>query len=408
MYFRKALLSKRFMITLGLFLIGSLHTMIFAIFQIPENFLMGRTSSELTFACKVVLYTFAIGVSLSHQVLCRRFGLRKTLYIGLLFNLFGIATLLLNEYTSKGQGFVFLIFLDMFFFGMALTSVINSLVTYIIIEFPKKVGIGIVALFAFLNLGSMFAPLLIDVFQNLGMKHYMYFALMGLLSLGIWFVHNCFFDPAVPSSQIHLKKGSVIWKQLHYRLGLFVTAIIAYGLTETTFSLWGYMQIKNILGEQIANETTSFFWLFLIVGQIFLLIPLYFLPAKRIFFALVAVIIAATFFFPLQDKIAGFVFWLAFAGFGCSAVFPILLSQMEKEMAPFAKGGRILLYIEKSISLMIAGYFIGVGIIDLWVQLLGNNPFFSIPTHFHLAGAFIGITGLIALFLNLTAPQTKS
>jgi MFS family permease len=382
--------------------------MIFSIFQIPENFLMGRTSIELTFACKVILYVCAIAISLCHQLLCRQFGLRKALYLGLLCNLFGITTLLVNHYISKGDGFISLIFLDMVFFGLALTSVINGLVTYTIIEFPKKVGLGVVALFAFFNLGAMCAPLFLEILQWIGMKRFMYLALIGLLLLSIWFVHTYFFDPPTSRSQVQLKKGSVIWKQLHYRLALFVIAIVIYGLTETTFNLWGYIQIKDVLGRQIADETASFFWLFLIIGQIFLLIPLYFIPAKRIFFSLIALIILAAFFFPLQDQLSGYIFWLGTAGFGCSAIFPILLSQMEKEMLPFAKEGRILSYIEKSISLMIAGYFAGVGIIDLWVQLLGNNPYFTIQTHFHFAAAFIGATGLIAFFLSLTAPQTKS
>jgi hypothetical protein len=408
MFWKRAYLSKRFIITIALFLIGSLHTMIFAIFQIPENFLMGRNSPELAFACKVVLYCFAIGVSLGHQVICRHFGLRKALYMGLLCNLFGISTLLFNQTISQGQGLISLIFLDMIFFGMALTSVINALVTYIIIEFPKKVGIGIVSLFAFFNLGAMFAPLLLEALQAIGISQFMYYVLIALLLLGIWFIHVYFFDPAVSPAHIQLKKGSIIWKKLHYRLALFVVAIIAYALTETTFNLWGYIQIKNLLGVQIANETTPFFWMFLIVGQVFLLVPLYFLPAKRILFALVAVIIAASFFFPLQDNLAGSIFWLGIAGFGCSAVFPILLSQMEKEMLPYAKGNRILSYIEKSISLMFAGYFTGVGVIDLWVQLLGDHPYFTIPTHFHFAAAFIIITGLIALFLNLTTPKIKT
>lgn len=407
MFWQGESLIHRLILTLGLFLIGTLHTMIFAIFQIPKNFLMGHESFQLSLVCKLILYFFAIIMSFSHQFLCRTFGLRRTLYFGLLCNFFGVATLLFNEFISSGNGLISLIILDMMFFGMALTSVINGLVTYIILEFPNKVGIGIVALFAFFNVGSMSAPLFMEFFQSYEIPKILNLCLMALIFLSIWFIHVYFFNPPVSPEKIHLRHGGIIWKELHYRLALFVFAIIAYGYTETTFNLWGYIQIKNIFQNPIADETMPFFWMFLILGQISLLIPLYFLPSKRVFYFLVIIVAAASFFFPIQEKLGGFIAWLMAAGFGCSAVFPILLSQMEREILPFAQGSAAYPYIEKSISLMIAGYIFGVGIVDLWAQLLGGHPYFSISAHFHMAAFAILTTGVVSLFLDMTAPKTS-
>jgi hypothetical protein len=249
--------------------------------------------------------------------------------------------------------------------------------------------------------------MLMDTLHVVKIPYFMYFLLCALLLLSIWFVHTYFFDPSVSPAEIQMKKGSLIWRQLHYRLALFVIAIIAYGLTETTFNLWGYIQIQNLFGSHVADVTTPFFWMALILGQILLLVPLYFLPARKVFYCLILVIMGSTFFFPVQEKIPGMIFWLGVAGFGCSAVFPILLSQMEKEMLPFAKGAKIYPYIEKSISLMLAGYFVGVGLIDLWVQYLGEQVSQFTRFHFHLAGFFIACTGVIALFLYHTIPHFK-
>ena len=400
MFWRGHLLSERLITTLGLFTIGSLHAMIFAVFQIPENFLLDRNSPELAFYCKIVLYSFAIGASLSHQLLCRKIGLRKTLYVGLLCNLLGLATLMLNKLSG---GSLFLIFLDMIFFGIALTSVINALVTYIILEFPKKIGTGITAFFACLNGGVLLAPFLLNVFLH--RETLFYFLLMGLILLSLWYVHVTFFEPPFPAHLAHLRQGTLIWKELHYRLGLFVTAIVCYGLTETTFNLWGFIQIDNVLGTLIANETIPIFWLFLIIGQILLLIPLYFFPAKRIFYLLILTVFAAGIYFSHQTHLAGFISGLALAGFGCSAVFPILLSMMEKEILSFAEPSQLLPFIETVVSVMLAGYFFGVGIIDLWVQKWGAHPVFALPTHFFLASLFIGITGILAIYLNWTVPK---
>ena len=390
------LIPHRFLLTIGLFLIGSLHTMIFAIFQIPGNFLIGEQNPELAFYCKIILYVCAISVSFSHQLLCKKIGLRKTLYVGLLFNLFGTFALWLNHTLHSNA----IIILDMIFFGLALTSVINPLITYLVLEFPKRIKPAITALFAFFNVGVMLAPLMIDVFKDVLSGLAVYPALIALLVLGILFIHFFFFDPPYPAHLEHLRKGSIIWKELHYRLGLFVVAIIAYAMTETTFNLIGFIEIKNVLGDAVANETISFFWLFMVVGQIFLLFPLYYLPANRVFFFLILLIITAQILLPYQTHVGGFIAALAIAGFGCSAIFPVLLSLMEKEIVPFAKGSHSLPYIETSTSVMMAGYFIGVGMIDLWVEKMAD--YISVPVYFHLATAFIAITGLITILIMLT------
>lgn len=403
MFWAEKYLDRKWMITLGLLLIGSMHTMIVAVFQIPENFLMGRESVTLSITCKVILYTSAIIVSLNHQRICRMLGLRKALYMGLGFNLLGILTLLINQIIPLKNGFLPLIYLDMAFFGLALTSVINALITYIIIEFPKRIGLAVVVLFIFLNLGSMLAPILMELFAVLGKSQIIYYLLMTLVCISLWFIHVYFFDPVESREEIHLKKGTQIWKELHYRLALFVVAIFAYGLTETTFNLWGYIHVGDLLGATVAIEIIPFFWAFLIVGQIFLLIPLYFIPEKQIFYFLIFVLMSAAYMFTMQKSIEGFVFWLSIAGFGCSAVFPILLSQMEKELIPAAKGGTVLPLIEKSISLLLAGYFVGVAVIDLWVQVYGQAPHFAVSVHLHLAALFALASCLIFFFLNITS-----
>ena len=404
MFWSRRLASYRFLLTMSLFLIGCLHTMIFAFFQIPGNFLLGSGAEDLILDCKLVLYACAIGTALSHQALCRIFGLRKVLYLGLLFNLFGLAILWFNQ-VSPVKGFVPLIFLDMIFFGISITSVICALITYIILEYPKKLGVGITALFIFFNAGSMLAPVLLDIFNYFSAKTAMYPFLIALLIFAIWFVHAYFFDPQVPAHIERLRKGTLLWRELHYRLGLFAVAVIAFGLTETTFQAWGLLQIKATLGPQIATEIISVFWLFVILGQIFLLVPLYFFAARRVFYFLIALSVGALINLPVQTTLPGIIFGLAIAGLGCSAMVPILLSMIEREVLHFSFKHRVLPYIEGAASVVIAAYFIGVGVIDFWVEWVKESPLLSIPAHFHLAIYFIGATGVVVLYLNLTSPK---
>jgi hypothetical protein len=122
---------------------------------------------------------------------------------------------------------------------------------------------------------------------------------------------------------------------------------------------------------------------------------------------LILIIIGASIYFPLQQKIPGFILSLALAGFGCSAVFPILLSMMEKELLTFSRGGPLLHYIETSLSVMLAGYFFGVGTVDLVVQKWGENPWLPLSAYFHIAAFAIAITGSAAVYLNLTLPKKQ-
>lgn len=397
MFWNREGLSGRLIIIVSLFLIGAIHTLVFAVFEFPSNFLLGKAASY-AFYCKIVLYAMAIGVSFSHQSICRTFGLKKTLVVGLLFNSFGLVTLWINKYLG---GLVPLVFLDMFFFGVALTSVINVLITYIVLELPKAVGVGIITLFAAFNAGVMLAPLTIDIFHRSPFPEGIYIFLLLLLLFAARFVAKHFFEPPYPPHLRHLRKGTLIWRDLHYRLGLFLLAVIFYGLTETTFNLWGFVKIASQIGESIANETISLLWLFLIIGQLVLLIPLYFFPSRRIFYFNIVALICDLFFFSRQTHLAGFITALMIGGFFSSVIFPILLSMIEKELIQFGKKKEILPYIETSVSVLMAGYFIGVGTIDLWVETADKTV---IPvTPFYLGMCFIAATGLIGAFLNLTA-----
>lgn len=389
------------MLTVALFFIGTLHTLIFAIFQIPQNFLTGVHSLEFTLLCKFFLYFLAIIVSFNHQLLGRKLGLRKTLYLGLLSNLLGLTAMVLNQTLFPTQGNLLLIWMSMSFFGLSLSSVLNCLVTYITIEYPKELGMATIILFAFFNLGPLLAPIVTTIFPLNGLHSLMYHLLWILLVVAIWFVHHYFFDPPVPVEKIHMHKGTIIWKELHYRLALFVMAIFSYGVVEGIYDLWGYLQVAANFGLELAGEVIPIFWLFLIVGQILLLAPLYFFSAKRIFYLLIAIIIIASFYFPNQERLSGYILWIAIGGAGCSAVFPILISQMEEEISPFAIGSHRLPYIEKSISIMIAGYLAGVGVVDLWSEWGQKSLYFASPFDWAAVGSMV--TGLIFFFLTLTS-----
>ena len=320
---------------------------------------------------------------------------------GLFLNMLGLLCLWLNQHLG---GQVVLLFLDMFFFGLALTSVINVLITFVILNFPKRTGAGITALFAVLSGGVMLAPLLLGLFNQLGIDEAI-FPLLMLLSVGaIWFVEKKMYDPPYPLHLRHLRSDSLIWKELHYRLGFFFIAVTAYGALETSFSMWGLSVLSQHLKQAAALETIPIFYLFMIIGQILLLVPLYLYSPEKIFYGVLLLAAFSLYFLFHQDSLFGFITTLASGGIGCAAIFPILISMMEKELAHVARRKYILPYIETGVSVLLAGYYIGNAFNDLWIdsiQELGKTPHFNMAIGLGLAICL----GLITLGLQVTAPS---
>jgi hypothetical protein len=395
--------KKVWLIPIGILMVGCLHTLIFTTFQLPGNFLFDLHGPELAVYARMLFYFCAVATSLCHQAICRAIGLRKSLQIGLFLNTIGLLILLFHHQMSGPLSTV-LLWINMVLLGVSLTSVINALVTYTILRFPNKTTPAITLLFATFNGGVLLAPIMLNLFQRHSSETYAYLLLIFGMLLSMGYVHFLFTDPLFPKHLSHLRKGTFIWKELHYRLALFLIAIILYSLVETTFSLIGHEQIASLFNPLVANDTISFLWLFMIIGQALLLLPLYFYPAVRIFYGLVVLVVIAAILFPLQQHLTGLSACLILAGFGCSAMFPILLSMMEKEFLCLVEPAHLLPYIETGVSLMVAGYFLGIGLIDLSSELKISLSF---SDYFHLAALWIFCSGLAALYLNLTLPKVR-
>jgi hypothetical protein len=404
MSWAKKFLTEKMAVAVSLFLIGSLHTMIFSFFEYPTNFFVHDLPKNTIIALKAVLYISAVIVSFSHQFLCRNIGLKISLAAGLFCNLLGLGALWVNHFVAPH---ISLLFFTMVLFGVALTSVINVLITYLIIEIPKYLGPAIVVLFCFFNIGAMLAPLMIHLFKKMENPNLIYHFLSGLSLVAIWFVWRVLDEPVYPRHLQHLRKGSLIWKELHYRLGLFFLALLGYGVTENTFNLWGFQAISEKYTPEIAEKAVSAFWLFLIIGQVTLLIPIFIFAMRWIYYILLSGIVATLVLLAQHESLAAFLSLLMIGGFCCSVNSPLLISIMEKEISLFASGSRLLPYVETTVSVLIAGYFIGVGIIDLWVEIFEEFHIFTTAQHFYFAIPFIFCTAVFSFYLLNTRPSAR-
>lgn len=405
----KQFFTYRNIIILGLFLIACLHAIAFGFVQYPSNFL---TSSVSQFYHKFLLYLLygsVIITGLFNQSLTRTFGLKRSLIIGLYLYFFGIIFFHAPHFMSDFSMIYASLILGMVFLGVAFSVVFVGLATYLIVEIPFHVGIGITVLFAFMNLGAMLSTIFLTLFADWQSGSIFALTMEVLILFSIIFIHFALLDPPFPKHLAYLRKGTRIWKEMHYRLALFIIAIIFYGLSENTFNLWGEKLLGFFLEPDVVHGTISIFWLFMIIGQILTLIPLYFISARNVLYFLGFLMILALFTFPFQTKLPGFIAMLTLGGIACAAIFPILLSMLEEEIKEIKSELdyhlKVLPYLEMGIAWMMMGYIFGTGLITIEVESATKSTFESVSSKFFIAMIYAIIMLIIAYFLSTSFQQ---
>lgn len=402
--------SHKMLVTLGLFLIGSLHTMIFTFFQLPENYATWIPIEYLIYL-KLVSYASAIVASVFHHSLCQKFGM-KSIFIGsLVFNLLGLSCILLSWIHFPSDIYAYtLIFIGCISFGAALLVVINSLISYLTIEYPEQIYTGIIVLFMFLNLGVMLSPVLLDFFNNYDLRWLFIAALMGLLIIAIFSTKRYLFNPEFPKKDKSVRKNSLLWKDLHYRLVFFVLAIVFYGMVENTFNLWGEIYLAQYFPVEEANSIITLFWLFMILGQILILFPMYYLNPNIVFTALSVIAIGALWGLYKSENPYSLIAFIILGGVGCSGLFPLVLSSLGSQIIKDSKmeHRKFLPYIEMGSAYILAGYILGIGLIDLFHVWNLNQELLDLPAHFYYASWCVLGTLAIYLFLDLYAKAARS
>lgn len=376
----------------------TLHAMLFGCVQNSET-LVSTQIAEHWIELKGILYTVAIIVSFLHPFLTNKFGLRRILTLSLLSDAMGFICFLIQHFWYSPFAFIFP-YLGVAFFGAAALSVLNCLLIYIIWDYPKKTVMGITALIAFANIG-FFLDLLIAGIKNIHLYQTELFLLLIALLLFFTATSSLIYDEPPYSKDIKsLRSGSLLWKEMHQRLFLFLLAIIFYSATEATFNFWGEAFLESLAISFLIP--LALFWIGMIAGQFFLLIPLSYGDPYKILFGKVSIVVIALIMIPFLKAHGHLNSSFLLGGLGCAGIFPILLSLLEAELIHIALISRYNDYIpliDTAISIMTAGYLFGVAVIDFW-----TGPFFhkNFQVPFFLAVVLIlSSCGMLA-YLNKT------
>jgi MFS family permease len=404
--------SYRYRFLLYLFLITALHTLTFCMAQNPGEFFHVSFSHTFRLALVIVLYGSVVLMSLFNQFFTRKFGMKNLLLGGFLFYFWGLILFFISQF-SRGSVMLTdsLLILGMVACGIAFSSVFIALITYIIIEIPRYMGVTITAMFAFANIGVMLASLVTNFFDSWQGEMFFLIFVESLILFSVIYIGEYFVDPPFPKHLVHLRKSTLIWKELHTRFFLFVLLIIFYGICETTMILWGEKFLNFFFDPKVASGLISIFWIFLIVGQFLILVPLYFFAARNVFFFLVFLLILVLISFPVQDDWIGFVSRLALGGIACSACSPILLAMLEEELKEVQKCEhfrlRILPSMELGIAWIIVGYIFGVGIVAFAAETKKELTQAIVEHQFVFAIVCASFMLLIAIYLSYSLHRKK-
>ena len=392
--------------TLGLFFICSIQMMIFGFVQMFDP-LVGPETLSKVIPLNIFFYSVMLITSVLHPYIMRSFTLKFALLAGLVCDLVAVSIWLVNE--SMG-GSVSLMFVSFFFVGVANVSVVNCLITYLVVEFPKSLGFAMIGLFLFANIGMAVQATLFSIWTERSFYPTFCIISITLLFLSVGFVYTQFFNPIVPKHLVHLRRGSLIWKEFHYRMALFIVAMLFYGMIETVYSSWGNIYLLNFINEKETNFAVTYFWIAMVFGQLALLAPIYYYSARKVFSLLLLYGIGVSFFLERQTEVHHLMYGYVAAGFGCSIIFPMLLAFFEKEVMKNCALSKIespIAFIETGISLMLGGYLTGVGIVSLCIYRLGTEPAAFTSVAFHKVILFLLGIGLISTYLNWSSGDFK-
>lgn len=352
-----------------------------AIFTSPDSFNFTSTAYGGLFIPQALL---SIAASLYSSKLAHERGIKRVFMFGLFANLLAMVLLAASRLLMGHPIAYEVLLLATASLGVGFGLTVPSLNTLAAHFFPKKVDTAVLALNALLGLGTALAPLFIALFTRIGL----WWGLPTLLALAI--IILIFF-----SSPLRLQNGKVTKPKRKGKIPpvfwIFAGFALLYGMIETVNGNWGAVYMKKELHDSAAMASLSltFFWAAVTAGRIFFALIEKVLSGNWVlrvlpFFAAGSFVIAA--YMPFEIPLAqASVF--ALAGFGCSALLPLIISFGEKTlpaMGASLAGG------------LIAFYLLGYGVAAFGVGPLHDEVGLPLSTIF-------GVSALLALALGVMA-----
>jgi MFS family permease len=356
------------------------------VFTSAADYGLSRTAYGGMFVPQAVT---AIGSAVLGAGLARRLGAKRIFLIGLVANLASMSLLVLSRFVMRDPALAYVVLLVATgCLGVGFGFTVPTLNTFAAGFFPQKVDKAVLALNALLGSGTALAPILVAVFVGLGFWWGLP-VLVGALILGLLLFSARL--PLCPSAEGGTAGVTSGRTKFPFRFWVFAGFALLYGVCETMSGNWASLYMTKELGASAtqASLALTVFWGMVTAGRIlFAAIEKWF--PERAAFQVLPLLVAAGFvilaFLRPTQPLAGIPAF-ALAGFGCSALLPLVISfgQAElKTLAASVAGG------------LIASYQIGYGIAAFGVGPLASRWALSL-------GTIYGWTTGVALALAVLA-----
>jgi len=335
------------------------------------------------------LLVAAIVGALGGGTLAQRVGIKPVYSMSLVLILLSQAMLAASAMADSMTAFN-LILLSTSSFGFGFGLCVGSLNALAVALFPNRPHSSITVLHMIAGVGFATGPILFGAFANAGhwamaptaVALFTGLVLLVTLRSNVRTAAPATDDPAVNAAV----SSSYFW--------LMVCAAFLYAMAEGTFSNWAVIYLKEVLGQSLETAVLALttFWTSITVGRLVLSFAM--VAIRPVVIALTLPLLMAVAFIglPHVDSRASALSFYAIAGFGCSALFPLIIgltsSRFKQSVAWCA-------------SILTAAMMAGGGVGTFAVGLIRSH--FSLPQIFWMAA---GVPAALFLLMALAEGRT--
>jgi fucose permease len=361
------------------------------IFTNPHAFNFSTTAYGNLFIPQVLL---SICASAFSMMLSKHYSSKLVFFLGLIANLIAMALLAFSAVVEHEQSLAYsTLLIATGFLGLGFGLTVPTLNTMAAILYPDKIDATLLKLNALLGLGTALAPVFIALFIGLGFWWGLpLFVILLILCLLLFSL-----PLKLPGGNIKTSFNKTRGITIPLRFWLFAAFALLYGVIETLNGNWLsiYMSKHENTTMTVQSFALAAFWGMITLGRI-----LFAMIEKKmkesITYQILPFVAAAAFVLiaSLSSKneyLAVFAFGLA--GFGCSALLPLTISQGStqlKSIATSVSGGIITFYL------------IGYGIASFGVAPLQDVTGLSLREIYAMGAAIAIILGVIVFIINKT------
>lgn len=306
-----------------------------------------------------IIFSWMTGI-LGHKI-----GTKKVILISLLFFCCASCLFTIANFRTGNEVYRLLLFAQGLL-GIAISGLLTSFSTYIVLLIPKKAPMVLTGVFFCVNFGSFCFPLMFNLISSdqfwwrITIVHaVMMFFLIGL---GWKFLPDIRNVNSAPRQTFH-----EFSRQLTQRFWIFLTVIVIYSITENTFSSWITIFLHTVKDLSIskANIGLSSFWGTVALGQASVCILVRWISPKLIYRILPLFLILGYFGIYFSTNYNESVFFFIISALGCSAFFALSMSFVEGEYRSIS---------EIASGIMVTGYFLGSALgASLFGAILESN-----------------------------------